>query len=135
MSISKHLVVNRMDGPEDSDSGQIKNPTWERIETAIRRLDGERCTLLILGVGDPVPHMGIGGGEDGKYIVYATPDNMSFHTLVNPSAPPGKCMLTAGGQAGDYDLKRCVSLREVLLAAKTYAETGQTDAGLTWESS
>lgn len=135
MSTSERLVVVRLDGPEDSDSRQMENPTWEQIETAIRRLDGERCTLLILGVGDPVPHMGIGGGEDGKYIVYATPDNMSFHTLVNPGAPPGKCMLTAGGQAGDYELKRCVSLREVLLAAKTYAETGQIEAGLSWESS
>ena len=135
MSTSGRLVVVRLDGPEDSDSGQTKNPTWEQIETAIRRLDGKRCTLVILGVGDPVPHMGIGGGDDGRYIVYATPDNMSFHTLVNPSAPPGRCMLTAGGQTGDYDLKRCVSLREVLLAAKTYAETGQIDAGLTWERS
>ena len=133
--MSKKLVVNRMDGPADSDRRQVKNPTWEQIEIAIRRLDGDRCTLLILGIGDPVPHMGIGGGEDGRYIVYATPDNLSFHTLINPNAPPGKCMLKAGGQVGNYALKKCVSLREALLAVKTYAETGEVDAGLTWESS
>jgi Immunity protein Imm1 len=133
MSMASKLVVNRLDGDWEPRHGE--NPTWEQIETAIRQLDGERRTLVILGVGDPVPHMAIGGGEDGKYIVYATPDNMSFHTLVNPGAPPGRCMLTAGGQRGDYDLKICVGLREALLAAKTYAESGQIDAGLTWESS
>jgi len=127
--------VNCLNGPEDSNPGEVKNPTWQQIEAAIRRLDGERCTLLILSVGDPVPHMAIGGGENGKYIVYATPDNMSFHTLINPSAPPGKCMLTAGAQRGDYELKICVSLREALQAAKTYAETGEVDAGLAWKSS
>ena len=133
--MSNKLVVNRLDGPDDSDATEVKNPSWEQIETAIRRLDGKTCTLVILGVGDPVPHMAIGGGGDGKYIVYATTDNLSFQTLVNPSAPPGKCMLVAGGQAGDYALKICVGLQEALLAAKTYAETGEVDSGLTWENS
>jgi hypothetical protein len=82
-----------------------------------------------------VTNRNIGGGEEGKYIVYATPDNMSFHTLINPNAPPGRCMLTTGGQVGDYELKICVSLREALQAAKTYAETGEVDAGLAWKSS
>ena len=133
--MSSKLVVKRLDGPDDSDAREVTNPNWEQIETAIRRLDGKTCTLVILGVGDPVPHMAIGGGGDGKYIVYATMDNLSFQTLVNPSAPPGKCMLVAGGQAGDYALKICVGLQEALLAAKTYAETGEVDSGLTWENS
>lgn len=36
-------------------------------------------------------------------------------------------MLKAGGQFGDYNLEMCVSLTQVLPAAKTYAQTGQTD--------
>lgn len=90
---------------------------------------------MSLGIGDPVPHMGIGGGGDGKYVVYVTPDNIRFYTLINPSARPGKCMLVAGGQLGDYECKKCVSLREALIAAKTYAETGQVDPELNWETS
>jgi hypothetical protein len=67
--------------------------------------------------------------------VYATVDNEVFHTLVNPEAPLGKRLLKVGGQFGDYGLKICVGLAEAMRAARTYAETGQTDASLTWEES
>ena len=77
--------------------------------------------------------MGIGGGKDGKYIVYATPDNLIFYNLINPKAPPGKLFLVAGGQRGDYANKQCVGLQEVLRAAKTYADSGQLDPSLVWE--
>src|SRR5690349_16976748 len=69
---AKTLAVIRMDGPEDRAAEELGNPAWQDIESAIRRLNGDTCSLLILGIGDPVPHMGIGGGEDGKYIVYVT---------------------------------------------------------------
>ncbi len=127
------LVVKRLDGPDDSDPSELRDPKWADIEGAIERLDGETCTLLILGIGDPVPHMAIGGGKDGRYIVYATEDNESFSSLVNPNAAKGKFYLTAGGQEGEYELKMCVGLSAALRAARTYAETGQCDAALNWE--
>jgi hypothetical protein len=130
---SKTLVITRMDGPEDRTSEELENPTWQDIETAIRRLDGDRCSLLILGIGDPVPHMGIGGGHEGKYIVYATPDHQIFHNLINPNAAPGKSFLVAGGQLGDYANRQCIDLTVTLRAAKTYAESGQLDTSLIWE--
>jgi hypothetical protein len=122
-----------MDGPDDKAQELFDDPAWQDIETAIRRLDGRKCTMLILEIGDPVPHMGIGGGEDGKYIVYTTPDNWVFHNLINPQAAPGKSLLVAGGQRGDYANRQCINLPEVLRAAKTYAETGELDPSLVWE--
>lgn len=133
MMTSKRLAVKRLSGPEDEDSSEQIDPSWDDIEAAIRRLDGEACTLLILGIGDPVPHMGVGGGEGGNYVVYVTPDNLTFINLINPKAPKGTCELKAGGQYGDYDLKLCVSLVDALAAAKTYAETGQLNSTSTWE--
>ena len=131
---SKTLVVTRMDGPEDRDPAELEHPAWTDIESAIRRLDGDSCSLLILGIGPPpVPHMAIGGGDQGRYIVYATLDNIVFHKLVNPQAPPGKCLMVAGGQRGDYDLQLCVGLTEALQAARTYAESGQLDSKLKWK--
>lgn len=128
------LVVTRLSGPEDGDQTERRNPRWEDIEQAIRRLDGNTCTLVTIGIGEaPVPHMAIGGGENGKYIVYSTPDNMTFHTLVDPSAPGGKCFLVAGGQRGRFERKICVNLADALRAAKTYAEKGETDTALTWQ--
>lgn len=130
---AKTLAVIRMDGPEDRVAEELRNPTWQDIESAIRRLNGDTCSLLILGIGDPVPHMAIGGGQDGKYIVYATPDNLTFYNLINPQATPGKLLLVAGGQQGDYANKQCVGLTEVLNAAKTYAEAGRLESSLVWE--
>lgn len=129
------LVVTRMDGPEDRDPTELEQPAWRDIEEAIRRLDGSTCSLVILGIGEPpTPHMGIGGGENGQYIVYATPDNIVFHTLINPNATSGKVMLVAGGQRGAYEKQICVGLPEALRAARTYAESGELDSSLTWKS-
>jgi len=131
---SKTLVVTRMDGPEDRDPAELERPAWTDIESAIRRLDFDSPSLLILGIGPaPVPHMAIGGGDQGRYIVYATPDNVIFHTLVNPLAPTGKYLMVAGGQRGEYDLQLCVSLEDALQAARTYAESGQLDSKLKWK--
>jgi hypothetical protein len=129
------LVVTRLDGPDDANPAEQQNPTWPDIERAIRRLDGDGCSMVSLGIGPPpVPHMAIGGGENGKYIVYATEDNQKFLTLVNPGAPAGKCLLVAGGQRGEYDLRICVDLSAALEAAREYAESGQLATTLTWES-
>lgn len=131
---STALMVTRLDGPDDADTSELQNPLWSDIETAIRRLNGHSCTLVCLGIGSaPVPHMSIGGGANGQYIVYATPDNATFYNLVNPHASVGKCMLKAGGQVGDYELKFCADLADVLQAARTYAETGHADETLLWE--
>lgn len=89
---------------------------------------------MILGIGPPpVPHMAIGGGDSGRYIVYATPDNLTFYKLINPQAPSGRCSLVAGGQRADYELRLCVGLQEALRAAKVYAETGRHDPALKWD--
>ena len=128
---SKPSLVTRIDGPEDC--AEQLSPNWEDIEKAIRRMDGNLCSLVILGIGDPTPHMGIGGGRDGKYVLYATPDNWVFYNLVDPNASPGEQVLIAGGQPAEYPNRQCLGLAEVLCAAKTYSETGQLDSSLVWE--
>jgi hypothetical protein len=131
---SERLVVTRLGGPEDLNGTEMPDPGWNDIEDAIKRLNGSDCTLVTLGIGPPpVPHMAIGGGENGKYIVYATVDNAVFYKLINTKALEGKCMLVAGGQQGKYDLKICVSLGDALCAAKTYALFGINDSTLIWE--
>lgn len=79
--------------------------------------------------------MGIGGGDANRYIVYATDDNVRFYTLLNPGARDGKCSMVAGGQLSEYELKCCVTLEMVLLAAKTYAEGGTLEPRLVWNDS
>ena len=124
---SQALFVTRMDGPEDRHPAELKHPTWTDIEASILRLDGDSCSLLILGVGPPpAPHMAIGGGDQGRYIVYVTPDNLVFHTLFNLQGPQGKCLVVAGGQQGEYDLEICVGLGEALAPPKLTPNRGNS---------
>jgi immunity protein Imm1 of predicted polymorphic toxin system len=129
-----NLIVTRLGGPQDDNPNEIIEPSWEDIEAALRKLDGESCSLVVLGIGDPpVPHMAIGGGN-GKYIVYATADNAVFHKAMNTRAPDRKCSIVAGGQRGMYDLRMCVTFDQALRAAETYALTGTLDPSLSWET-
>ena len=130
------LAVTRMDVPDDAETTSVQRPNWREIESAIRRLNGENCSLVILGVGEPpVPHMAIGGGASGRYIVYATKDNLSFQQLTNPAALSGKCTVVAGGQSAEYEWRFCVGLGEALRAARTYAESGECESALAWVDS
>lgn len=121
--------VVRMDLSPQQD---VPNPSWLQIDAAIRGLDGARNSLLSLAIGDPVPHMAIGGGPD-RYILYATFDNLTFATLADPNVGPGTVELVAG-QRGKYPARNAVSLALVLQAARVFAMSGLLDHGLTWDT-
>jgi len=74
----KTCAMKYLCGPKDADLRELPNPRWTDIELAIRQLNGDDRTLVSFGSGTPASHMAIGGGRDGKYIVYATHDNITF---------------------------------------------------------
>jgi hypothetical protein len=76
-------------GPQDADPRELPNPRWTDIEVAIRQLNVDDRTLVSFGSGTAVPHMAIGGGRDGRYIVYATHDNITFYKLCHASSSSG----------------------------------------------
>jgi len=79
-------------------SGNILlNPSWEDIDAAIRKLNGEKYPIVKLqGKGEA--HMAIGGGENGRYIVYATFNNEEFFNLVSDDKTIGSVLLFISGQ-------------------------------------
>jgi hypothetical protein len=105
--------------------------SWQEIEAAIRELDGHHKTLVTLET-EGETHMAVGGGT-GKYVVYVTFDNESFHYLVDPSKSDMDETVTVGGQEGVYPAKSCVELNTTLKAAKTFAELGAMDKSVIWE--
>jgi hypothetical protein len=115
-----------------NESDFIENPYWSQIEAAIHELDGKIKTLVTLGANDDT-YMTIGGGEAGKYVVSVTFDNISFHNLVDLSKPDATEKLVVGGQEGIYPAKMCVDLLRCLLAARTFAESGELDRLLVWQ--
>jgi hypothetical protein len=115
---------------------EILNPDLEAIEAAIRALDGERRTLVVLkGPGDH--HLAVGGGGEGKFIVYMTSDNESFLTAINPAMQDASetILLCAGGQEGDFPVRQVIGVAESLAAARSFAVTGSPAESVTWQPS
>jgi Immunity protein Imm1 len=116
----------------NQNKGSVKQAhSWQEIESAIRELDGHHKTLVTLET-DSETHMTVGGGL-GKYIVYLTFDNESFHYLVDPSKSDIDQFVIVGGQEGIYPAKSCVDLNTTLKAAKAFAELGTMAELVIWE--
>lgn len=125
------LSVEKWIGNKDEGT-LVENPIWQQIESAICELNGTTQTLVTLGV-DEESYMSIGGGEAGKYIVNVTLDGMTFYNLVDRSVSEQIEKLIVGGQLGNYRAKMLTNLQTALLAAKTFAITGELDDSVTWE--
>jgi hypothetical protein len=130
----KTCAMKYLCGPQDAEPGELPNPRWTDIELAIRQLNGDERTLVSFGSGTPAPHMAIGGGRDGKYIVYATDDNITFYTMVGTDRSEGKVVFVAGGQPGDYLIRNCVTLERALRAAQVFAEECRVDSSFEWDT-
>jgi hypothetical protein len=129
MFISKYSVE---DWQSNRNHGSVKPAqTWEEIEMAIRSLDEHHKTLVTLETEDET-HLAVGGGQ-GKYLVYLTFDNETFHYLSDPCKQDEQENLVVGGQSGLYPAKYCMTLTATLKAAKTFAEFGVMEATLHWE--
>jgi hypothetical protein len=120
---------------DDSGNADVEVPLADDssvVEEHVRSLNGDRRTLVTLIGGEA--HLAVGGGDAG-FVVYATFDNETFHTLVSPDAAAGEVEVVAGGQPGVYERRQVVSLEMALRAAKAFAETGTLAPGLTWVES
>ena len=116
-----------------NESKLIKNPNWQQIQTAINELDGQSKTLVTIAIDDE-QYLTIGGGKLGKYVVCLTFDNMTFYHLINTGKKTEIQKLIIGGQLGAYPDKICVDFASVILATKTFVNTGERCGSLLWET-
>ncbi|MEH2386441.1 MAG: Imm1 family immunity protein [Nostoc sp.] len=117
----------------NSNQGElIKDENWIQIEAAIRELDGESKTLVILKSDDET-YMNIRGGKSAKYVVTATFNNKKFDVLVDLSKSDEIEKLVVGGQEENYSAKMCVDLLHCLVAARAFTQSGKLDPLLSWE--
>jgi len=110
--------------------GNIANPSWADIERSILALN--ECDGVLLAT-EGEAQMGIGCGGGGKYIVYETPDNWTFHNLLGDPSLEGEETLCIGVPGG-YKRRTIVTLAQVLKVAKKYAERGELESSETWET-
>ena len=123
-----------------TDTKTITSPTWADVEREIGALDAQRQTLVMLappppkGAPEGDHHLAVGGGGDGRFIVYATEDNLNFWNLTDPEKRDAerKVRMNIGGQEGEYREAQFVSRDLALRAARRYVEDGQRTADLVW---
>lgn len=121
---------------------EMAHPDWEQIEAAIRALDGDARTDVALRASNEnpadTPHMMIGGGNDGRYIVYATYDGRRLFDLHRSDAgsPTDEedMRVVAGGQEGIYHAREVVDLATALVAARAFALGGELASELNWDA-
>jgi hypothetical protein len=123
------LTKDNWKGARDTPE-QIKSPSWNDIETAIRALDGGRRTVVVLE-GERA-HLTVGGGSEGRYMVCATVDSAELLTLSLSNEGHSKVTLHVGGQDGEYQDNFVVDTATVMMVAKIFAESGRLDSTVLW---
>lgn len=106
--------------------------TWERIERAIRALDGETLTEVVV-TGPDLAWAGVAGGG-GVYSVDLTLDDRRWYHLVSPDAPDEPVEFVAAGQAVRKSRRRVADLAATLRALRAFAVEGRIAEELAWES-
>jgi len=114
------------------DDDPVDMPDLAQVESAVSKLDGNKCTMVVLRGDGPDVNLSIGGGSGGLYVVSLTYDNRRFLTLLNPTAQTGRISMVCGGQRGEFDAKKCAVRSVMLQAVRTFAATGERDVTLHW---
>jgi len=118
---------------EDGDAFDlIADPEWERVLEAIGEMNGKEHTLICVE-SETKKHLTIGGGPD-IFVVYATGDEETFFTAINPGKAGDSWEITVGQQTAKYPADLLVGKDVVLKAAKLFAETGKLDQTVLWRS-
>ncbi|QLE58888.1 Imm1 family immunity protein [Nostoc sp. TCL26-01] len=141
----------------------IENPNWQQIKTAICELDGKSKTLVSLEADEQSYMMIGGGNDGQYIVTVTLDNenfycllhpidyelsksdtsvkkiNLSifYQALItaksNNTNSANEQRLVVGGQAGNYSEKICVNLPQYLIAAITFAESGELEPLFTWE--
>ncbi len=109
---------------------RIGNPSREQIETAIRALDADRCTLVSLTAGNAGTLL-IGGGN-GQYILTALFENGRHLTARKSTEDSTGVELTVGGQTGIYSSNEIWTSDVAVHAAWEFVENGRLEPALHW---
>ncbi|SDJ99870.1 hypothetical protein SAMN04487896_0453 [Paenibacillus sp. ov031] len=100
----------------------IVNPTWMDTLSFLRKLDGDKFTLVFFEVSDTDSAL-VGGGPE-YFIVSITIDD-TIYTLMNDKQDNCEIPLVVGGQLGNYCDNICIELIPMLEVIRYFYETGK----------
>ena len=106
--------------------------TWERIEKAIREIDGDTIDGVMLN-GQDLSYMGIVGDNNGHYVVAGIDYNSRPFILTVGEFNHQWIALSIGGQENEYADNEIISLETVLVVGRTFVELGECDSRFKWK--
>lgn len=105
----------------------VAHPTWDQVETAVRRLDNQRFNDLYLqpDATNSQVYLCVGGGN-GRYVLAGALSGETFPSLVDHArnAEPTE-LIMVGGQVGDYPANLVHDLDATLEAVRGFWSTGR----------
>jgi hypothetical protein len=110
----------------------VNSPSWADIETAIRQLDGNERTSLMLKK-DEETYMSIGGGPTAYSVTVLIENKYGPFYLIDPFKFSEDVMLVVGGQSIDIPARMTVPLESVLKVARRFSESGELEKSMTWQ--
>ena len=125
--------VCRDDRKELSQTQEFESLSWEQVEEAIRNLDGERYSYLMMSPSDQDASeycFGIRAAEMGIYICNFY-DGDEYY-LINPEGKDLSKVLQIG-EFEFYSETEFTGIEDTIKAARTYFESGIMEPSLTWE--
>ncbi len=117
---------------------EIKNPSWQEIESAIRRLDKYCFPFIWIFLTDnteDIPDFQIIGGK-GDYWMSGNVNGYNERRYSNPSVEGEDrevCVWESDQGFSDYESTICHDLEEVLQATRYLCEHGDFDPSVSWE--
>ena len=101
---------------DDENGGHDSIESVDTIGFLIRKLNGlSRSCVMIFN--DPQT-IGVGGGENGKVIVYRTEDDVTFYNLIGDQKAGSTTELFACGQPGEFPDRTIVDIGIAALAVR-----------------
>ena len=130
MYIASMTVEDMERGP---DPKIVVQPSWNDVESALSRMDGNRRSIVTLDApGDDCGFMGIGGGENGVYVCFVIDADGDEIRLIDPTVASHDTFEVYMGQTNVRSKNEAVDLITILAVAKTYAESGELNGDYAW---
>jgi hypothetical protein len=114
----------------------IHEPKPPQVEKAVKGLDGDAHTMVVLHV-IPGAHLMVGGGTSDWCVLSVIIKQKEFYCLLNPAPPanmPPMVTLKVNSVDGIYPREMLVPKEMALKVAKPFAEKGEFDPSLKWRA-
>ena len=114
----------------------IHEPKLPQVEKAIKGLDGDAHTLVVLHA-IPDAHLMVGGGKSDWCVLSIIIKQKEFYCLLNPAPLPNMppiVNLKVNAHVGMYTREMLVPKHMALKVAKPFAEKGELDPALQWRA-